>query len=351
MVRKKPSTIAEAKEAKSKTFYGKGNKELAAVTKEELKESGFKSLRDYLNKQQGKTRRTDAKVAPRPKARPAPAPKAKASASTPKKYVGSDQRPDNRPVKSTPKSKSKKYIPRRGSSAPLSMKSVKGFESSLPSKKDADPYKDVDKGPRGEQKQAAVPTTEQKVAMAELALSALGGPGTIAGKAAIKGAIKFGTPFITKIIKRIKNLKPGQQEDVLQKAARQKMTSKQITETINNATSGSTGLRNTSVNLNNVVTQAAQKAASTSPGKSKPFGDIAKLNAAAAARRTAAKAAREERKKEALSRQVSSSRIPGAKLRKKGGLVKKYNKGGKVYKRKEGGQVMSGNDLVSSIYN
>jgi hypothetical protein len=25
--------------------------------------------------------------------------------------------------------------------------------------------------------------------------------------------------------------------------------------------------------------------------------------------------------------------------------------GGKVYKRKEGGQVMSGNDLVSSIYN
>ena len=183
MVRKKPSTIAEAKEAKSKTFYGKGNKELAAVTKEELKESGFKSLRDYLNKQQGKTRRTDAKVAPRPKARPAPAPKAKASASTPKKYVGSDQRPDNRPVKSTPKSK-----PRRGSSAPLSMNSVKGFESSLPSKKDADPYKDVDKGPRGEQKQAAVPTTEQKVAMAELALSALGGPGTIAGKAAIKVA-------------------------------------------------------------------------------------------------------------------------------------------------------------------
>ena len=28
---------------------------------------------------------------------------------------------------------------------------------------------------------------------------------------------------------------------------------------------------------------------------------------------------------------------------------KKY--GGKIYKRKEGGQVMSGNDLVSSLYN
>ena len=52
--RKKPSTIAQAKAAKSPTFYGKGNKELAAVTKEELKKSGL-SLRDYLNKQQGKT--------------------------------------------------------------------------------------------------------------------------------------------------------------------------------------------------------------------------------------------------------------------------------------------------------
>ena len=36
---------------------------------------------------------------------------------------------------------------------------------------------------------------------------------------------------------------------------------------------------------------------------------------------------------------------------KRGGQIKKYNKGGKVVKRKEGGQVMSGNDLVSSLYN
>jgi len=49
-------SIAEAKRMGVDTFTNKAGKELAAVTKEELEASGM-SLRDYLNKQQGKTRR------------------------------------------------------------------------------------------------------------------------------------------------------------------------------------------------------------------------------------------------------------------------------------------------------
>ena len=46
--------IADAKKRKSKTFINKKGKKLAAVTKEELAASGL-TLRQYLNKQQGKT--------------------------------------------------------------------------------------------------------------------------------------------------------------------------------------------------------------------------------------------------------------------------------------------------------
>ena len=49
-----PRTIAEAKKRGSKTFINKQGKKLAAVTKEELAKSGL-TLRQYLNKQQGKT--------------------------------------------------------------------------------------------------------------------------------------------------------------------------------------------------------------------------------------------------------------------------------------------------------
>lgn len=47
-------TIADAKKRGSKTFINKKGKKLAAVTKEELAASGL-TLRQYLNKQQGKT--------------------------------------------------------------------------------------------------------------------------------------------------------------------------------------------------------------------------------------------------------------------------------------------------------
>ena len=51
-----PRTIAEAKKRGLDYFVGKDGKRKAAVTKEELDASGL-SLRDYLNKKQGKTRK------------------------------------------------------------------------------------------------------------------------------------------------------------------------------------------------------------------------------------------------------------------------------------------------------
>ena len=52
----RPRTVAAAQKMGAKHFYDKGGVKKAAVTKEQLKKSGL-SLRDYLNKQQGKTRR------------------------------------------------------------------------------------------------------------------------------------------------------------------------------------------------------------------------------------------------------------------------------------------------------
>ena len=56
---KNPRSIAAAKKKGSDTFIGKDGRKKAAVTKEELEASGL-SLRDYLNKQKGKTRKKPA---------------------------------------------------------------------------------------------------------------------------------------------------------------------------------------------------------------------------------------------------------------------------------------------------
>ena len=315
MVRKKPSTIAEAKEAKSKTFYGKGNKELAAVTKEELQKSGL-SLRDYLNKQQGKTRRTDAKVAPRPKARPAPAPKAKASASTPKKYVGSDQRPDNRPVKSTPKSK------------PKTPKDILGTREQSRARRRA--------RQEAKTKKDTSMTPEQKLSGQigiGVAAAALIAP--VALPILMKVATKHGPAFARSLGNKIKNLTSRQQKNVVQEANRaptktaaQKRTSEIITS------GGRTQSSRKPLKRDN-ISEASRDAKNTRPTP-----------------RTAAQKrsdAMSDAAKQSQRREIDPSYTGGAL--KKGGQIKKYNKGGKVYKRKEGGQVMSGNDLVSSIYN
>tara|TARA_B100000497_G_C7616508_1_gene370308 strand:- start:382 stop:951 length:570 start_codon:yes stop_codon:yes gene_type:complete len=49
-------SVGEAKKSGKSKFIGKDGRQKAAVTKEELEASGL-SLRDYLNKQQGKTRK------------------------------------------------------------------------------------------------------------------------------------------------------------------------------------------------------------------------------------------------------------------------------------------------------
>ena len=368
--RKKPSTIAQAKAAKSPTFYGKGNKELAAVTKEELKKSGL-SLRDYLNKQQGKTRRTAAKVAPRPK--PKPAPKAKVPAPAPKDKAPTPKRKTPAILKeskgadlSAPKPKSKPT----GSSAPLNTKF-----SIVPSRGTgkADPYKYVGKGPRGKQGQAPVPTTEEKVKMAGLVLGGLGGPGA---KAATKAATTYGKPFVNKLINRIKNLSNKQQEDIMKEVARSNLSKRDMNIALRNA--------ETPKDIRAVIAQ--QRSTASTPGKlrpgEKPFKQTTVRKRQEARNRQRRKETKRKQELERMNVQgAGSTRIPSARLRKKGGpLVARkgsgslkavdtqqnpglaklptnvrnrmgYAKsGGKVVNRKGGGMVGLGNDLVASMY-
>ena len=59
--RRNPRTVAEAKKRGKRTFIGKDARKKAAVTKEELEASGL-SLRDYLNRERGLTRREGMKT-------------------------------------------------------------------------------------------------------------------------------------------------------------------------------------------------------------------------------------------------------------------------------------------------
>ena len=349
--RKKPSTIAQAKAAKSPTFYGKGNKELAAVTKEELKKSGL-SLRDYLNKQQGKTRRTAAKVAPRPKPKPAPkakvpAPAPKAKAPTPKRKTPAILKESKGADLSAPKPKSKPT----GSSAPLNTKF-----SIVPSRGTgkADPYKYVGKGPRGKQGQAPVPTTEEKVKMAGLVLGGLGGP---VAKAATKAATTYGKPFVNKLINRIKNLSNKQQEDIMKEVARSNLSKRDM----------NTALRNAETPKNIRTEIARQKSATSTPGKRAPGEQPFKQTTVKKRQEARNRQRRRETKRQRELREmnkaigkkgggnlkaVNTQNNPGlAKLptnvRNRMGYAKS---GGKVVNRKGGGMVGSGNDLVASMY-
>tara|TARA_B100001123_G_scaffold327800_1_gene368737 strand:- start:1601 stop:2566 length:966 start_codon:yes stop_codon:yes gene_type:complete len=317
-----PKSISQARKMGKSYFIGKDGKRKAAVTKEELDESRL-SLRDYLNKQR-KARRTGADLsASKPTAKsegkkePSPTLKSKS-----KKYVGSSQRPDNRPVKSTPKSK---YRP-RGSSAPLGGK--------------ADPYKYVGTGPRGQKGQAPVPTTEEKIAMGGLLIGNLGGPGA---KVAIKAATTYGKPFINQLIRKIKDLSNKEQEDILKSVSRSKLSKKEVTEAIKNAESP-----------HNILAEVARQksAISVQRASGEPLfkSTVRQKNQAARNRKRRQETKRKKELEKMNEQAAGSTRIPGAKLRKKGGPIKKYNEGGKVVNRKGGGQVMSGSDLVSSLY-
>lgn len=353
--RKKPSTVAQAKAAKSPIFYGKGNKELAAVTKEELKKSGL-SLRDYLNKRQGKTRRTAAKVAPRPKPKPtpkakvpapAPTPAPKAKAPTPKRKTPAILKESKGADLSAPKLKSKPT----GSSAPLNTKG-----SIVPSRGTgkADPYKYVGKGPRGQKGQAPVPTTEEKVKMAGLVLGGLGGPGA---KAATKAATTYGKPFVNKLINRIKNLSNKQQEDIMKEVARSNLSKRDMNIALRNA--------ETPKDIRAVIAQ--QRSTASTPGKLRPGEKPFKQTTVRKRQEARNRQRRRETKRQQELREmnkaigkkgggnlksVDTQQNPGlAKLptnvRNRMGYAKS---GGKVVNRKGGGMVGSGNDLVASMY-
>ena len=323
-----PKSISQARKMGNSYFIGKDGKRKAAVTKEELDESGL-SLRKYLNNQR-KARRTGADLSTsKPTAKsvskkePAPT-KIKKPAPTPKSksYVGSSQRPDNRPVTSTPKSK---YRP-RGSSAPLGGK--------------ADPFKYVGKGPRGQKGQAPVPTTEEKIAMGGLLIGNLGGPGA---KVAIKAATTYGKPFINQLIRKIKDLSNKEQENVLKSVYRSNLSKKEVTEAVKNAESS-----------NNIIAQVARQKSATSGQRAsgeKPFKQTTVSKKQEARNRQRRQETKRKQELKKMNEQgAGSTRILGARLRKKGGSIKKYNEGGKVVNRKGGGQVMSGSDFVSSIY-
>ena len=324
MVRKKPSTIAEAKEAKSKTFYGKGNKELAAVTKEELQKSGL-SLRDYLNKQQGKTRRTAAKVTPKSKSRPAPTPKAKREIPTPVKASSNA----DLSAPEIPKSKSKNDPTRNiADDENRKSKDILGTREQSRARRRA--------RQEAKTKKDTSMTPEQKLSGQigiGVAAAALIAP--VALPILMKVATKHGPAFARSLGNKIKNLTSRQQKNVVQEANRaptktaaQKRTSEIITS------GGRTQSSRKPLKRDN-ISEASRDAKNTRPTP-----------------RTAAQKrsdAMSDAAKQSQRREIDPSYTGGAL--KKGGQIKKYNKGGKVYKRKEGGQVMSGNDLVSSIYN
>ena len=365
--RKKPSTIAEAKKAKSKTFYGKGNKKLAAVTKEELEKSGL-SLRDYLNKQQGKTRRTDVKVAPRPT--PKPAPKASAPASK------GDLSPSSQARRAKPKTildsgaGSKASTPKRKTPTGADLNAPEIPKSKSKTPQDILGTREKSRARRRARQETKTKedtsmTPEQKL-KGQIGISAAAA--ALIGPAALpilmRVATKHGPAFARSLGNKIKNLTSRQQKNVAQaankaptKTAAQKRTS-EILKSGGRTQSARRALKR------DTISKEAQAAKNTRLTP-RPKGE-ARANATTAAA------------KRALGRQEDTTLIgynKGGKIvkRKEGGNLKNVNvqknpglsklpinvrnrmgyakSGGKVVKRKEGGQVMSGNDLVSSLYN
>ena len=322
---KQPRSISQARKMNKDYFVGKEGKKKAAVTKEELKESGFKSLREFLNNRR-KEAKTGADIsAPKPKARPAPTPKAKREIPTP---VKASSNADLSAPK-IPKSKSKND-PTRNIADDENRKS-----------KDILGTREQSRAARRARQEAKTKadtsmTPEQKLSGQigiGAAAAALIAP--VALPILMKVATKHGPAFARSLGNKIKNLTSGQQKNVVQEA--------------NRAPTKTTAQKRTSEILQSSGrTQSARKPLKRDDvsAASKAAKNIQSTPRTAAQKRSDAMS---DAAKQSQRREIDPSYTGGAL--KKGGQIKKYNKGGKVYKRKEGGQVMSGNDLVSSIYN
>ena len=312
-----PKSISQARKMGKSYFIGKDGKRKAAVTKEELDKSGL-SLRDYLNKQSGKTRRTTrSKVKSKPpkntsskfnKNEAARVLKTAEGIPEPKKYSDTGQRPDSRPVKSTSKSKSK------------TLEDILGTREKSRARRRA----------RQEAKTKADTsmTPEQKL-KGQIGISAATAAliAPVAIPILINIATKHGYAFAKSLGNKIKNLTSGQQKEVLQevKETPTKTAAEKLLKDSMRVFTGRQPLKRDKVNKDKVEPTLGK---SLTP-EQRRTADL--LNAA----------------KQSQRKEIDTTLIGPLK---RGGQIKKYNKGGKVVKRQEGGQVMSGNDFVSSLY-
>ena len=358
--RKRPSTIAQAKKAKSKFFYGKGNKKLAAVTKEDMEKAGFKSfgrqsLRKYLENQQNKPKQTAAKVAPRPRPRPAPkvrvpAPTPRVPAPTPRVPAPASKAKESEPKGDlSPSSQARKKsfpelaTPTPKRKTPASLKASSNADLSAPEIPKSKTPQDIlgtREQSRARRKARQKAKTEKDTSMTPeqklkgqigigAAAAALIAP--VALPILMKVATKHGPAFARSLGNKIKNLTSGQQKNVAQAA--------------NKAPTKTAAQKETSAIL---------KSGGRTQGSGRPLAKDRVEPYKAKAGKPLTKGQSSASRTMDAARQNQRTEIDvgytGGAL-KRGGQIKKYNKGGKVVKRKEGGQVMSGNDLVSSLYN
>jgi len=321
-----PTTLAQAKKLGSSTYRpttgrNKG-KIIAAVSKEELKKSGL-SLRQYLNKRRKDARKTSADLsASKPTAKSAGE---KEPAPTKIPVGGKERKPTTIPVGKkepapTPKSKSKSNKSTTQRKTPEDILGTR--EKSRAARRARQEAKT---------KADTSMTPEQKL-KAQIGIStaaaALLGPAAI--PILMRVATKHGPAFARSLGDKIKNLTSRQQQNVAQAA--------------NNAATKTKAQQQTSQML-----RAAQRTQSSRKPLKKdrvePYLPKSKKPLTKGQSSTARllDAAKQSQRKE-----IDPGYTGGAL--KKGGPIKKYNEGGKVVNRKGGGQVMSGSDLVSSLY-
>ena len=315
-----PKSIAEARKQGKSYFIGKDGKRKAAVTKEDMKKAGFKSfgaqsLRKYLNQQKKEKKSSVKKIA------------AEVTRTMGKKKLDSPK----------PKSKSKRKIPapvKESPGADLSAPEITKSKRKKP--EDILGTREKSRAARRARQEAKTKadtsmTPEQKL-KGQIGISAAAA--ALLGSAAIpilmRVATKHGPGFARSLGDKIKNLTSRQQQNVAQAA--------------NNAATKTKAQQQTSQML-----RAAQRTQSSRKPLKKdrvePYLPKSKKPLTKGQSSTARllDAAKQSQRKE-----IDPGYTGGAL--KKGGPIKKYNEGGKVVNRKGGGQVMSGNDLVSSLY-
>ena len=319
-----PTSLSEAKRLGSPTYKpttgrNKG-KIIAAVSKEDMKKAGFKSfgaqsLRKYLNQQKKEKKSSVKEIA------------AEVKRTMGKKKLDS----------SKPKSKSKRKIPapvKESPGADLSAPEITKSKRKKP--EDILGTREKSRAARRARQEAKTKadtsmTPEQKL-KGQIGISAAAA--ALLGSAAIpilmRVATKHGPAFARSLGDKIKNLTSRQQQNVAQAA--------------NNAATKTKAQQQTSQML-----RAAQRTQSSRKPLKKdrvePYLPKSKKPLTKGQSSTARllDAAKQSQRKE-----IDPGYTGGAL--KKGGPIKKYNEGGKVVNRKGGGQVMSGNDLVSSLY-